>query len=55
MSVTVCRRTDIPNTWLQTFYVNSEEPVQLAGGPGVPVREFFADLPPEALGEAAIQ
>jgi len=54
-SVTICRRTDTPNVWLRTFYETPGQLVQLAGDHLLPVSEFFADLPAEALGDQASQ
>lgn len=54
-TITVCRRTDIPNSWTQTLYDKPDESVLLADDQRVPVRAFFADLPAESADEPAAQ
>ncbi|GAB4043865.1 Uma2 family endonuclease [Spirosoma jeollabukense] len=55
ISVTVFRRTETINTWTETIYENPDEMVRIAGEHTVLLREFFADLPSEALGDQAAQ
>ncbi|GAB2574490.1 Uma2 family endonuclease [Spirosoma areae] len=55
ISVTVFRRTNIANTWTETIYEKADEHVRIAGEQEVPLHEFFADLPAEALGEQSTQ
>jgi Uma2 family endonuclease len=55
VSVTVCRRSETPKTWTLTAYENLDESVLIAGEHQVVLRDFFADLPDEALGEQAAQ
>lgn len=51
VSVTVCRRTEVPKTWTLTAYENVDDSVRIAGEHEVLVRDLFADLPAEALGD----
>ena len=55
VSVTICQRTTIPNSWTQTIYEKPDERVRIAGEHDIPVHEFFADLPAEALGDSSDQ
>lgn len=55
VSVIVFRRTDRVNTWTETIYENTDELVRLAGEHEMPLHEFFADLPAEALGDQSTQ
>ena len=55
VSVTICQRTTIPNSWTQTIYEKPDERVRIVGEHDIPVHEFFADLPAEALGHPSAQ